>query len=472
MNRRRLLATVGSVFSLSGCLRLQSGNGSNSPTPPPTVDDAPSGTDEPSIETTTDQESTPEPDTPTPPPASGPLSGSWPQYSLDAANSGYVPDGSGPTGDVMVRWRHDVDDLLTSSPVVANGIAFITVHGKSPKIVAIDTQDGAELWVQSLQGASPISSPAVLGDRVYVVSMNGDVFGLDTEAGSYVWQASIDEQPFAAPTVVEDTVVLTSMEGSTYAFDRASGDERWRYQPEAYAFLSTPAVAGDTVFVTSLTPLELPDGVDELFEFNPPPQFFMWNDLGEDPMATVASLDARGTVHALDRVDGTRIWTQELPDFVVSSPAVGQDSVVVGCWDHQLYALDRASGTERWTHETDAPITSTPAIAGRSVYVGGWDGNLYSVDRSSGEREWFLPLGSKSNAPPAVVGDTVYAVADNRGIVAASTSGRRRWEFTGPIGDYNASAPAVVDGSLLVCGDSRSVDEERELGSLFRLDGA
>lgn len=469
MHRRHLLAAVGSVLSLSGCLRLQSGGGSSSPTPAPTVGDDPTTTVAPEA-TSTAPPSTEEPDTPTPPPSGGPLTGAWPQYHFDSRNTGYSADGRGPTGEVTVQWRHDVDEAITSSPVVANGTAFITVRGENARVVAIDTEDGTSRWSQTLEGASPIGGPAIADGRVYVVSMAGNAFGLNTESGSYVWQASIDEQPFAAPTVVEDMVVLTSMNGSVYAFDRSSGDERWRYQPEAYSILSTPAVTADTVFVTSFTPLELPDGVTDLFEFMPPPNFFMWNDIDEDPMATVMDLNARGSIHALDRQDGTVVWTHEVPDLVVSSPAVGSDSVVFGCWDHQLYAVDRSTGNETWSHSTDAPVSSTPAVAEETVFVGGYDGNLYAVNRTTGDRRWFLPLGSKMNAPPTVVGDTVYAVADNHGIVAASTDGRRRWEFTGPIGDYNASAPAVVDGSLLVCGDSRSVDEERELGSLFRLD--
>jgi outer membrane protein assembly factor BamB len=42
-----------------------------------------------------------------------------------------------------------------------------------------------------------------------------------------------------------------------------------------------------------------------------------------------------------------------------------------------LYMVNLADGAQVWTYEIGQPIISSPAIAGGRVFIGGEDGNVY-----------------------------------------------------------------------------------------------
>ncbi|WP_323674447.1 PQQ-binding-like beta-propeller repeat protein [Halorubellus sp. PRR65] len=475
--RRRFLAALGGGLSLAGCLRLEGGEGTTVERTTGTAGPSPSSTAAPTTEAPT-EEPTDEPTEGDPEPVTA-LSGTWEQFRGDARNTGVSGEASGFSGEPAETWRAPAGNhtLLNSSPVVADGLAYVEVD--TGILRAYDTADGSVAWEQPYPDgdAEGLGSVAVRDGLVYGGPIDDDVFyAFDAASGAYQWRASLSTGTFASPTVAGDAVYVASTDGVVYALDAEDGGERWRYDTGGETVLGTPAVTDGSVYVASTTPQERPDGVsdlvDEYFYYD---QFYQWGDLEEDPLATVVDLDASGTVHAVDAATGDVRWSTTLPDFVVSSPAVVNGTVYVGCWDGNVYALDGANGSERWRAAADAPVSSSPAVADGSVYVGDWSGSLHAFDAASGDREWFLPVGSHVGSSPAVVDDTVYVVGDNSAVVAASTSGRVEWRFEGPRGDFNASSPAVVDESVLVCGDypdPDAPDDRDESGALFRLDAA
>src|ERR1700722_695915 len=88
-------------------------------------------------------------------------------------------------------------------------------------------------------------------------------------------------------------------------------------------------------------------------------------------------------------------------DFVLSSAAVVNDTVVVGAGDGFLYALNAASGAVRWKLRTEGRIRSSPAIADGTVYVGSFDGSVYAADLASGRLIWRYDTKGRSLDPKA-----------------------------------------------------------------------
>lgn len=482
-SRRAVLAALGLAGGSAGCLRLESDGTTTDAATSATGTTPPAATQPPTERTsaTTSTEPTGEPtdatETEEPEPVRA-LSGTWGQFRADARNTG-VPEGAtGFTGDPEAVWRAPSGNhtLLNSSPVVADGLAYVEVE--KGVLRAYDTVDGSLAWEQPYPGgdAEGLGSVAVRDGLVYGGPLDDDVFyAFDAASGAYQWRASLSAGTFASPTVAGDAVYVASRDGVVYALDAGDGSERWRYDTGGETVFGTPAVTGGSVYVPSMTPLERPDGVSDLVEeYFYYDQFYQWGSLEEDPLATVVDLDAEATMHALDAATGERRWATSFPDFVVSSPAVVNGTVYVGCWDEHVYALDGADGSERWRATANAPVSSSPAVADGSVYVGDWSGTLHALDAVSGDAEWFLPVGDHVGSSPAVVDGTIYVVGDNSAVVAASTEGRIEWRFEGPKGDFNASSPAVVDESVLVCGDYPDPDvpdsDREESGALFRID--
>lgn len=490
MHRRHFLTSLG-LAGLSGCLRLENdgatpastaGSGpTRSPTASPMVtaqnqDPTATGTPEPTATATA------EPTETATAADAGPVSGTWSQFAVDAANTGYSAAEAGPGADATERWRFDSGNLVVSSPVIADGRVVFTGFRDGGTIWAVDASTGSAQWSQSLPGVDHIGAPAIDGDRVYVPTWNrGDhenkLFALNPAAGSYVWQYDLRGGAFGSPTVVGDTVyvgdgpVSDESNGHVVAVKTDDGTERWRREVEGIP-LGTPAVADGTVYATSFTPSDFeayPSDPDWSHPGFPPKRFFVFGQIDEEPQASVAEMDATGYVTALAADGSGERWRTELPDFVVTGPAVADDHVVVGCWDHSVYALSSADGSEQWSHPTDGPISSQPSVGNGTVYVGSWDGSLYAVSLADGRREWLFPFGSKVTSSPAVTDDGVYVSVDNNGVHGITPEGREVFRFQGPIGDFNASSPAIADGALVVCGDIAERSEGGESGGPFLL---
>jgi outer membrane protein assembly factor BamB len=117
------------------------------------------------------------------------------------------------------------------------------------------------------------STPAVVGDRIYLISSEGleneFVQALDVKNGQQIWSKRIgkvgepDQQPSypgarSTPTVDGDLLFALGSAGDLACMDRKSGDIRWTKnlqtdfggKPGEWAYSESPLVDGDVVVVT------------------------------------------------------------------------------------------------------------------------------------------------------------------------------------------------------------------------------
>lgn len=461
MDRRRFVAAVGAGASLAGCLRLEGETDASSADRPSTFGTATAtDTEEPSTGTETTGEGD----------ALAPLSGTWPEFRGDGANTGAVPSIAGPGGSVAESWRTGLPDEIAawSSPVVADGMAFVLADRGF--VGALDTATGDPVWNQQFPAdTDTVGSPAVADGTLYAGALDSSSFyAMNAASGAYQWETSLDAGSFASPTVADGLVYVATTTGRVYALSAADGSVRWEYDTGARTVLASPAFHDGRLYVVSTTPKELPSGVDDLFDLLYYDRFYRWGRIDEDPHATAAGLDAEATLHVLDGAAGDRVGGRQFPDFVVSTPTVADDGLFVSCWDGNVYALELGAGTERWVSGMDAPSSASPAVADGVLYCGDWRGNLHAFDVANGSRRWFVPVGSNVASSPAVADGTIYATGAGGGVVAVSTAGAIEWRFEGAEGNFHPSSPAVVDDALLVCGEVGG--EESSQGGVFRLD--
>jgi outer membrane protein assembly factor BamB len=84
------------------------------------------------------------------------------------------------------------------SMAVAGDRVFVqSARGRNSVVIALDRADGKEVWSKALgasqtddRGPGPRGTPTVDGDRLYVLSENGDLACLETD-GTAVWQRNI-----------------------------------------------------------------------------------------------------------------------------------------------------------------------------------------------------------------------------------------------------------------------------------------
>jgi outer membrane protein assembly factor BamB len=172
---------------------------------------------------------------------------------------------------------------------------------------------------------------------------------------------------------------------------------------------------------------------------------------------TVVVGSADGTVYALTKRDGEQRWKFDAGGPVFSSPEIKDDSIFVGSENSYLYALNHASGAERWRFEAMGALTASPALAEGTVIVGDriryTGGNVYGVNADTGEQYWQFETGDQIHAAPTVANGAVFVGSSDGNVYALDVNtGEQRWVVeTGDLTTQIWSSP-TVDGETVYVG--------------------
>jgi outer membrane protein assembly factor BamB len=107
-----------------------------------------------------------------------------------------------PAGGPRVIWTaNNLGNGYGSLAVAGDRVFLQGARGQQSMVIALNRADGKEAWAKALgpietrmrtpQGAGPRGTPTVDGDRLYVLSENGDLACLKTADGSGIWQINI-----------------------------------------------------------------------------------------------------------------------------------------------------------------------------------------------------------------------------------------------------------------------------------------
>ena len=115
-------------------------------------------------------------------------------------------------------------------------------------VVALDARTGRVFWVYSYATppdhraccGSNNRGVAILGNRVFMATLDAHVVALDAATGAELWNVELADRHLAysftlAPLVVKDMVIIGSaggdrgVRGFIAALDAATGEEVWRF---------------------------------------------------------------------------------------------------------------------------------------------------------------------------------------------------------------------------------------------------
>lgn len=306
------------------------------------------------------------------------------------------------------RWRFAAGAGVSSSPAVTADAVFFGDLGGS--IYAVARATGKERWRVRTGSLAPLpwghegtdyyaSSPAVVGDRVFVGSGDGTVYALDAATGRERWTFKTGGRVRSSPAVVDGVVYIGSFDGHLYALDAATGRERWKYVTNGVSLVSanfgydrrsiqsSPVVVGGVVYIGSRD----------------------------------------GHLYALGARDGKLRWSyaHDATSWAISSPAVRDSVVYEGSSDgHFFHTLRVADGKEIWRVVTEKSVWASPVVAGGLVYIadgsyaaeGG--GTVRALDVATGEERWRYRVNGGVLSSPAL-GDGILAFGSDDGAVYA-----------------------------------------------------
>jgi outer membrane protein assembly factor BamB len=177
------------------------------------------------------------------------------------------------------------------------------------------------------------------------------------------------------------------------------------------------------------------------------------------------ALDDDGSVKAINRLNGHRIWERKLGSLAAASPAVGVREhmifvPVLSMHGHspgagQIIALGMKNGHKFWAKSLPAGSESSPIVYGSTLYFGDQSGTMYSIRARDGHVNWTYRARAAIKGGPALSKGIVYfgdyaghAYALNaqngRQVWAVSTNGTR---FGFGSGNFYSS-PAVAFGRV------------------------
>jgi outer membrane protein assembly factor BamB len=356
-----------------------------------------------------------------------------PTYRGDAARTGENP-GPGPSGDPAALWQLRLGRMISSSPVVVDGVVYVgsidpgSLAGGA--LHAVEAATGIERWRLAPAPGDGIFATAAVGEGIVVTgTYDGTVVAADARTGEERWRVAAEATFYGSPALMAGIVYIADTNGHLHALDAASGAERWRVVV-GRGFdraLTTPAVAGDTVWCVDAS--RRPGEPSWLHAWDAASGEERWR-YGPDDGSVLRFLPvvAGGAVwvasrqpvlRAVDVASGEEVTRLDIGAITATELAVVSGAVVFGAEDGTLHAWDIASGRRAWsvTLTDGAALVAAPVVADGVVYAGDADGRMHAVDLAGGAERWRSRIGSLRSSP-AVTGGALY-VGSNNGALRA-----------------------------------------------------
>src|SRR5216683_911779 len=150
--------------------------------------------------------------------------------------------------NLHVAWifQTDVKESLETSPIVVDGVMYVTTSFSH--VYALDAKTGAQLWhynhkmglVTTYCCGPNNRGVQVLGDLVYVATLDAKLVALKAKTGEVAWQTDIADPELGysetmAPTVIKDKVLIGTnggeygIRGFVKAYDAKTGKLLWTF---------------------------------------------------------------------------------------------------------------------------------------------------------------------------------------------------------------------------------------------------
>ena len=150
--------------------------------------------------------------------------------------------------DLEQKWilQDQVFGTWESNPLVVDGIMYLTERPND--VMALDARTGRVFWLYRLTNdpgmrtccGSQNRGVAILGDTLYLGTLDAHLLALDSKTGKLIWNISVANfkdgySLTMAPLIVHDKVIVGiaggeyGIRGFIVAFDPKTGKEVWRF---------------------------------------------------------------------------------------------------------------------------------------------------------------------------------------------------------------------------------------------------
>ena len=268
----------------------------------------------------------------------------WAMFHEDSTHDGVGVTGLG--GNYTLSWSYTTGNSFESSPAIVGN--YLYIGNLDGGIYCLNVTSGKLIWKYTTGNSIYLSLPAIAGGFVYVGSYDDNLYCLNAYNGSLVWKYATGSSIDSSPAVAGGCVYIGSEDHNLYCINATSGIMIWKYTTNALIYVSSPAIVGGFVYTGSYDHY----------------------------------------IYCLNATTGSLVWNYQTGSTIDSSPAVANGYIYVGCYDNKLYCLNATTGSSVWKYSTGSSIVSSPAVAGKYVYIGSQDDHLYCLNAATGGFIW------------------------------------------------------------------------------------
>lgn len=271
-------------------------------------------------------------------------------------------------------------------------------------------------WTTNLHGAVQ-SKLMRAGDTLFVSSMGGELFALDTRTGREKWHFKTGGAVFSTPHIENGTVYFGSADHFVYAVDAITGALKWKTETGGAVFAGAALAQG---------------------------------------VVCIASVDTR--IYGLEAATGKILWTGQGAGMYQSKAATDGTRFFVGGWDNYFRAFDVLSGQELWKNKFGrsfyySPAIGSPTVGDGKVFVTSNDGVLHAMDTITGKVLWEVNGPSLGYSGPLFADGKIYngSLTDNGRVFCFDTAnGNKLWET--PTGSVIYDSSCAMGGGNVYIG--------------------
>ncbi len=286
--------------------------------------------------------------------------------------------------------KHRLNTFASTTPVaVGDRLFFSMATPKEYTVAALDKKTGKPLWNRKL---GPFVSENGIGCSLMVVDglvivpneqkekeqagETCEILALNETTGETVWRLprTVFQTSSSTACIWNGQLITTSSAHGVSGIDPKTGEERWSVQPMKLRVVSSPAIAGDSLFVAN--------GV---------------GGVGREMFAVRTDGKTATVAYALKKP----FVVPYVPTSVAARTSAGIRLFTVGDFG-DVNCVDPVSGKTVGTVHLEGTFYGSPIVLGNVMLVVSFEGTLYAVEVADtptllGKRE----LGAPSKGTPA-----------------------------------------------------------------------
>ncbi len=335
-----------------------------------------------------------------------------------------------PKVSLRVLWQGQVGNsgrYVFTPAVDGDSVYAIGVDGN---LTAFESTTGRVGWRQ--QVIRPTAGGVGAGNGLVAVGgQNGEV-QVYAQGGKLAWETQLSSEVLAAPVISDGLVLVRTGDSRIWALEADSGRQRWVYQRAAAPTLSVRTHVGFTVSRGALfagfgngrligvdlksglvgmdVAVALPRGATELervVEVTSAPVY----DAATNQVCAAAF---QGRVACFDAQRGSLAWSRDISSIA----GLDADSRAIYVVDDRsvLHALDRSSGASLWRQAAlQLRNLGAPRLVGKALVVGDFQGFVHLLDPEDGSFIARLPTDGSAISIGARPVDRGFVVQTRRG---------------------------------------------------------